>query len=621
MPSTVTPPTSPKKSSGKTGRRATAEEMASKQREISVSEFFAKNRHLLGFDNPRKALLTTVKEAVDNALDACEEGGILPDIAVELLQLAETRFKVTIRDNGPGIVRKQIENIFGKLLYGSKFHRMKMSRGQQGIGISAAGMYGLMTTGRPVLIISKTGRGKPSHEVLLKIDTARNRAEVISETEHLEDDVLFAEGHGTSVTIELEGRYQKGRASVDEYLEQTAIANPHARFTYVTPSNETIEYPRAVDELPPEAKEIKPHPKGIELGTLIQMLERTEKTQLGAFFKEDFCRVGPRIAKEICGHADLTDRTWIKQVGHAEAEALYQGIQAAKIMAPPTDCLVPIGTKAMLAGLLKEVKAEFFAASSRPAAVYRGNPFQIEVGIAFGGNLPGDELGRVIRFANRVPLLYQQSACCSFKAVIEAGWRNYGLQQARGSLPSGPVVIMIHMASTWVPFTSESKEAIADYDEIRKEMRLALQECGRKLGTYLRRRQKMRRESERRNVFARYIGEISMACERITGADAASIRDALESIASRKTAEADQQLDDEGRVIDNGGRLAGDDSVISIDAAADTPEAVAEAEQIAESLFAAPPMKTRGKIIKKSAQKTGKKTVKKKRTKTTGKSG
>ncbi|MDE0888136.1 MAG: DNA topoisomerase VI subunit B [Phycisphaerales bacterium] len=609
MPSTVTPPTSPKKSSGKTGSRATAEEMASKQREISVSEFFAKNRHLLGFDNPRKALLTTVKEAVDNALDACEEGGILPDIRVELLQLAETRFKVTIRDNGPGIVRRQIENIFGKLLYGSKFHRMKMSRGQQGIGISAAGMYGLMTTGQPVLIISKTGRRKPAHEVLLKMDTARNRAEVISETEHSEDDLLFADGHGTQVTIELEGRYQKGRASVDEYLEQTAIANPHAQFSYVTPANEKIEYPRAVDELPPEAKEIKPHPKGIELGTLIQMLERTEKTQLGAFFKEDFCRVGPRIAKEICGYANLTDRSWVKQVGHTEAEALYKGIQAVKIMSPPTDCLVPIGTKAMLAGLLKEVKAEFFAASSRPAAVYRGNPFQIEVGIAYGGNLPGDDLGRVIRFANRVPLLYQQSACCSFKAVIEAGWRNYGLQQARGSLPSGPVVVMIHMASTWVPFTSESKEAIADYDEIRKEMRLALQECGRKLGTYLRRRQKMRRESERRNVFTRYIGEISMACERITGSDAGGIRDALEAIAGRKTAEADQQLDDEGRVIDGGGRLAVDDSVIIIDASTESIEAGVEAEEVAEGLFAAPtpPMKTRGKILKKSRKKSGKK--------------
>ncbi len=623
MPSTVTPPTSPKKSSGKIGSRATAEEMASKQREISVSEFFAKNRHLLGFDNPRKALLTTVKEAVDNALDACEEGGILPDIRVELLQLAETRFKVTIRDNGPGIVRKQIENIFGKLLYGSKFHRMKMSRGQQGIGISAAGMYGLMTTGQPVLIISKTGRRKPSHEVLLKMDTARNRAEVISETEHAEDDVLFQDGHGTQVAIELEGRYQKGRASVDEYLEQTAIANPHARFTYVTPANEEIEYPRAVDELPPEAKEIKPHPKGIELGTLIQMLGRTGRTQLGAFFKEDFCRVGPRVAKQICAHADLTDRTWIKQVGHAEAEALYKGIQAAKIMSPPTDCLVPIGTKAMLAGLLKEVKAEFFAASSRPAAVYRGNPFQIEVGIAYGGNLPGDELGRVIRFANRVPLLYQQSACCSFKAVIEAGWRNYGLQQARGSLPSGPVVVMIHMASTWVPFTSESKEAIADYDEIRKEMRLALQECGRKLGTYLRRRQKMRRESERRNVFARYIGEISMACERITGSDAGEIRDALETIASRKTAEADQQLDDEGRVVEAGGGLAVDDSVIIIDSATDGVEAAAEAGEVAESLFSNSPSETgsRAKSVKKSGKKIGKKSVKKTGRKTGKKAG
>jgi DNA topoisomerase-6 subunit B len=401
--------------------------------------------------------------------------------------------------------------------------------------------------------------------VVLKMDTARNRAEVISETEHPEDDVLFPEGHGTQVTVELEGRYQKGRASVDEYLEQTAIANPHAKFTYLAPTNEDLEYPRAVNELPPEAKEIKPHPKGIELGTLIQMLERTEKNQLGAFFKEEFCRVGPRVAKEICTKADLTSRTWVKQVGHDDAERLFKAIQDVRIMAPPTDCLVPIGTKAMLAGLLKEVKAEFFAASSRPAAVYRGNPFLIEVGIAYGGQLAGDDLGRVIRFANRVPLLYQQSACCSFKAVVETGWRNYGMQQARGALPTGPLVVMIHMASTWVPFTSESKEAIADYDEIRKEMKLALQECGRKLGTYLRRRQRMRRESERRHVFARYIGEIAMACERITGSNAGEIKTALEEIAASKTAEADHQLDDEGRVIDDGGRLAGDDDVIILD--------------------------------------------------------
>ena len=544
---------------------ATAETMAASQREISVSEFFAKNRHLLGFDNPRKAMLTTVKEAVDNALDACEEGGILPTLKIQLLQIDETRFKIIVQDNGPGILRQQIENIFGKLLYGSKFHRMKMSRGQQGIGISAAGMYGLMTTGKPVKIISKTGRRKTAHEVVLKIDTSKNRAEVVSDTEHPEDNDLFPDGHGTIVAIELEAKYQKGRQSVDEYLEQTAIANPHAEFTYITPSNETIVFPRAMDELPEEAKEIKPHPKGIELGTLIQMLERTESNQLGGFLQKDFCRVGQQKAKQLAEAAGMTARTWVKNIGHAEAEKLYKSIQDTRITSPPTDCLVPIGSKALLAGLLKEVKAEFFAAATRPPSVYRGNPFQMEVAIAFGGELKSEETARVIRFANRVPLLYQQSACSSFKAITETGWKNYNLVQPRGGPPVGPLVIMVHMASVWVPFTSESKEAIADYDEIRKEMRLALQECGRKLGTYLRRRQRMKKESERRSIFERYIGEISTACNSITGVDPKKLYDALLKQAESKTEEADQFLDDEGKVIDGGGRLAKDDDVIILD--------------------------------------------------------
>jgi DNA topoisomerase-6 subunit B len=562
--------TSTRKKSG-TSAGSSAEQMASRQREISVSEFFAKNRHLLGFDNARKAMLTTVKEAVDNALDACEEAKVLPDIRVEILQLSETRFKITVRDNGPGIVRKQIENIFGKLLYGSKFHRMKMSRGQQGIGISAAGMYGLMTTGQPVVIITKTGPRKPAHEVILKMDTSKNRADVVSETEHPEVDHIFAEGHGTQVSIELEGRYLKGRQSIDEYLEQTAIANPHARITYVTPGNEEMEFPRAVDELPQEPTEIKPHPKGIELGTLIQMLERTESTKLGAFFKNEFCRVGPNVAKEICSRAGLTDRTWIKAVEHQDAEKLYSAIQDVRIMSPPTNCLVPIGSKSLLAGLLKEVKAEFFTATCRPPAVYRGNPFQIEVGLAYGGSLPGDDHARILRFANRVPLLYQQSACCSFKAAIEATWKNYGLTQPRGSVPVGPMVIMIHMASVWVPFTSESKEAIADYDEIRKEIKLALQECGRKLGTYIRRRQRMRRESDRRSVFERYIGEIARGCESITGSDAKSIYDALLELSETKTAQADQVLDDEGRVVEEVGRLSRDEDVVILEDAREGP--------------------------------------------------
>ncbi|MBX3358968.1 MAG: DNA topoisomerase VI subunit B [Phycisphaeraceae bacterium] len=598
-------------SSRKQSARVTAETMAGRQRDISVSEFFAKNRHLLGFDNPRKALLTTVKEAVDNSLDACEEAGILPDVTVviEDLQperpttLKSSRYRLTIVDNGPGIVKKQVEHIFGRLLYGSKFHRLKMSRGQQGIGISAAGMYGLITTGKPMVIHTRPSANKPAHHIELAMNTKTNRAEVTVDTETRdfpperlrglspgtrEEWFLRAADYptGTSVSIELEGRYQRGRGSVDEFLELTAIANPHARITFVPPSKEsaaeeddipllkdgksaeapaapepekTLEangvtlFPRGVSELPPETKEIQPHPKGIELGILLQMLKEAEEERRGyslfSFLQDKFSRVSAATASSLCAKVKLTSRTKVTDVDHALAEKLFRELQDARLPPPPTDCLAPIGVRQLLAGMLKGVKAEFYAASSRDAAVYRGRPFQIEAAIAFGGELVAEETARVIRFANRVPLLFQQSACSSFKAVVETSWKNYNLQHPRGSLPVGPLVIMIHMASVWVPFTSESKEAIADYDEIRKEMKLALMECGRKLGTYLRKRQAMRRQSERRDVFERYIGEIAKAVHAINGTDAKRLYDALLEQARVRTAVADQVLDDEGKVV------------------------------------------------------------------------
>ncbi len=572
------------------GQPVTAETLAGKQREISVSEFFAKNRHLLGFDNPRKALLTTVKEAVDNSLDACEEAGILPEIAVtieHLPQIGEGRYRITIEDNGPGVVRRQIDNIFGKLLFGSKFHRLKMSRGQQGIGISAAGMYGLMTTGRPMVIVTRPKKGRPAHHVELAMDTTKNRPEVSVDVET--DD--FPDHTGTRVTIELEARYTRGRTSVDEYLEQTAIANPHARFVYRPPSTkpaadeddsqhtlhpgeaapsgpaapeiphadaldrttqvgDVIVFPRGVKELPPEPIEIKPHPQGVELGTLMRMFKQTEHSNLGGFLEGEFSRVSNAKAQEIATAANLTPRTRVSGLGHKEAEALYKAIQATRLQSPPLNCLAPIGPRQILAGLLKGVRAEFYTASTRPPAVYRGNPFQIEVGVAFGGELPADQPARVIRFANRVPLLYQQSACASFKAVLETTWRNYGLSQSRGAVPEAPLVVMIHMASVWVPFTSESKEAIADYDEIRKEMRLALQECGRKLATYLRRRQRIRREGARRDIFERYIPEVVRALTAIKpDLNADRLAKDLQNVARTRTEVADEEFDEEGRRI------------------------------------------------------------------------
>src|SRR2546425_9996519 len=288
-----------------------AVEMGARQREISVSEFFTKNRHLLGFDNPRKALLTCVKEAVDNALDAAEEAGILPDVLVNV-EVAPangappppsqaTRFRVIVTDNGPGIVRQQIPPIFAKLLYGSKFHRLRMSRGQQGIGISAAGMYAQLTTGKPVQITSRTGARASAHYFEVSIDTKKNEPRIFENKK-----IEWEHPRGTQVTLEIEGRYQKGRASVDEYLEQTAIANPHVKLVYLTPESETREYPRTIQELPPQPKEIKPHPYGIEFGMLLRMLHDTKSHWLSGFLSGDFSRVSPALAQEIAKTARLS---------------------------------------------------------------------------------------------------------------------------------------------------------------------------------------------------------------------------------------------------------------------------------------------------------------------------
>ncbi len=643
-------------------RRSTAESMATKQRDISVSEFFAKNKHLLGFDNPRKALLTTVKEAVDNSLDACEEAGIVPEIWVELEATESGRYRVSVQDNGPGIVKKQIPLIFGKLLYGSKFHRLRMSRGQQGIGISAAGMNGMLTTGKPMKIISKTGSSKPLHYFELQVDTKKNRPEIINGKgegidippgkkglEYIRQQEISwhseyptTEGHaseeltsGTRVTIELAAVYKRGRGSVDEYLEQTAIANPHVTFHYRDPEGNAVSYHRSTFDLPKEAKEIKPHPYGVELGRLVTMLTEDRGATLTSFLSSEFSCVTPAVARKICQTAKLSPRARAAKVGHAEADRLYKAIQETRIRPPSTDCIVPIGTQLLLKGISHVVPGEFYASASRPPAVYRGNPFVIEVAIAYGGvaqaqkvtrdvldemlngsdartvrkflmdNFPGiggDTADKIIkeskmptrrspskmnkaereallealhgisisdgqsmqlmRFANRVPLQFQQGACAITQAILGTNWRSYGLTQSRGNMPSGPVSIMVHIASVWVPFTSESKEAVANYPEIEKELKLGLQAVGRKLSMYLRRRQKVRDEGERRLTFMRYLQEVAKSVSAINGKDASKVLKNLQELAVSRTREADVKLDRHGKPIEEEPLDLGEDVLI-----------------------------------------------------------
>jgi DNA topoisomerase-6 subunit B len=504
----------PARTSRAKGPRTKAHDLAEKQREISVSEFFAKNRHLLGFDSKRKALLTTVKEAVDNALDACEEAEILPDLTVrvEAVKNEEDRYIVAVADNGPGIVDNQIDNVFAKLLYGSKFHRLRQSRGQQGIGISAAGMYGQMTTGAPTIIRTRIGARHDAREVGLRIDTHKN---VPVRTKHKVID--WDRKHGTEVVIELEARYHKGRGSVPEFLAQVAIANPHVNITYYGPDKKTPDtYERATKVMPEPAKEIKPHPHGVELGFLMKMMKATKSTKLSAFLHADFSRVSTPVARDICARAKVDPDSRVKSLEHKSAEAIFRAIQNTRLMNPPTDCVSPIGEALIQKGLSKEIgEAEFFVSRTRSPSVYRGNPFQVEVGVALGGDLPADDPARLMRFANRVPLQHQPGACAITKSVIDVDWKGYGLQQPRGSMPIGPVIIMVHVASAWVPFTSESKEAVASYPEILKELKLCLQECGRQMQKHLRRRARVADEMKKRAYIEKYIPHIGAALKEI----------------------------------------------------------------------------------------------------------
>lgn len=516
----------PRRSRAAAGEYGTAESIAQKQREISVSEFFAKNRHMLGFDSPTRAILTAVKEAVDNSLDACEEAGIAPDILVEIHELSENRYRLVVEDSGPGIVKQQVPKIFGKLLYGSKFHELRQSRGQQGIGISAAVMYSQLTTGKAVKITSRTGAKTKAHLYELQIDTKKNAPIVLDDGA-----VEWEREHGTRIDMELEAIYQKGKRSVDQYLHQVALANPHADIRFIAPKSDPVHYTRLSDQLPPPSVPIRPHPYGVELGVLIEMMQGSGARNVQSFLSNEFSRMSAKTAEEVLTLARVPVNTRPAKVSRDQAEAIIKAFPRVKIMRPPTDVLSVVGEELLIKSLQREIKADFYTAVSRPPTVYRGNPFQVEVALAYGGGeMSGDEIVTLYRFANRAPLIYQQNACAITSAVMGTAWRSYGIDQSKGALPTAPMIILAQIASVWVPFTSESKEAVAHYDEIVKEMKLAVQECGRRLGAYIRRGARLRDEEKKRSYIEKYIPHIGIALQEILGISEKEEKDVVDTL-------------------------------------------------------------------------------------------
>ncbi len=494
-----------------------AEELAKKQREIAISEFFERNKHILGFDSPTKALITSVKEAVDNALDVTEECDILGNILIDVERIDKDEYRVAVEDNGPGIVKKEVANVFARLLYGSRFSSRRQTRGQQGLGISGVILYGQITTGKPAIIKTKTEKMDVAYQIQLMIDTRKNRPHIVKE-----DFVPWDKPHGTRVEIFVKGRFIGGKQSIQEYLKSTAIVNPHVRMTYTPPEgNQTISE-RVTEDLPRKTIEIPPHPYGLELGTLLRMCKETKSYKFSSFLSEEFDRISTRVAKEICEAAGIDPGMKPKTISLDQAKAVMKAIKKVKIMSPRTDCLSPIGERLIKKGLknvLGSLRPEFYAPPiTREPSVYQGTPFQVEVGIAFGGDIAADQPVEVLRYANRVPLMYQGGACAITQAVANVDWRRYGLEQRGGQgIPYGPAIILVHVASAKVPFTSEAKEAISNVPELMMEIELALKECGRRLKTHINKKVRKTKAREKFDIVQKVLPQIATKSAKIVG--------------------------------------------------------------------------------------------------------
>jgi len=484
-------------------------------RDISVGEFFARNKQLLGFNSPKRAILTTVKEAVDNSLDACEEAEILPEISVMIESVEDSVVRVTVSDNGPGIPYEHAPAVFGKLLFGSRFHKFAQSRGQQGIGISAAVLYAMLTTGEATEILVKTRESDKANKWKLYLNISNNTPKILSTEEFKWD-----RESGVQVSLVLKAQLTSGPWSVREYLQQTSLVNPHATIKYKSPEEEIV-LERTSDELPHRPKAINPHPHGLDFGLFSEAC-KDYPGSVGDFLAGSLSGISTSNINKLCKALGRIKTKEIAKLAIAQptiVKQMYDELQGMKLQPPDLDCISPIGEIGMLLGLPRLLKSDYVVVDSRPPAIYSGTPFLVETGLI---HAPGEQ-NRLYRFANKVPLLYKSGACVITDAAKEVNWKAYQLSQTKATLPEN-VILFAHVASPYVPFESESKEAIADYPEILNELKLSFQACGRDLKKHLDKLAKVRAAKERMDYTKKFAPHCATAIGQILDMSAKNIK-------------------------------------------------------------------------------------------------
>ena len=466
--------------------------------EISPADFFYRNRDIAGFTNPVRSTYMTVRELLENSLDSCEEVGILPDVYARMKVIRHEEEKeiieLTVSDNGRGIPPDMVPNAFGQILFGSKYV-LRQSRGTFGLGGKMAYLYGQITTNEPLRVVA--GDGERGSEFRLMIDISENKPKVFSR----KDFKLKRKWRGVQVSFLFEGNYIRAAPKIIDYFSQTAMVAPYANLTFVDPSGQLYRFTRSTTKMPKPPKVTRPHPHGLDVEMLSRMIAVSKRRDLFSFLSGQFERVGRKTAKKFMKAFSISNSK-PKDLTHKDVVSLARNLVSYKEFLPPDpSSLSPLGEDLFKEGIEKELSPEFTAVETRKPSAYSGHPFIVEVAIAYGGSIPASSGMSLYRFANRIPLLYDESADVSWKVVHEEmNWRRYSL-----SPDADPVAVFVHICSTKVPYKTVGKEYIADRPEIEHEILNGLRNVARDLFLYLSKRRRIGIQKKRVNMFEKYL--------------------------------------------------------------------------------------------------------------------
>ncbi len=483
---------------------------------ISAAEFFYKNKEIAGFSNPARALYQTVRELVENSLDATENYGILPRIKVSIREMEVVPegayYEVIVEDNGVGIPPKYVPQAFAQLLFSSKYV-LKQSRGMFGLGAKMALLYAQITTGQPAEVVVAPIKSKRVYGFKLKIDIGENRPVVLgfSTTSNISGT------HGTSVRLITLGDWSRSKQRIYEYMKRTAIVAPYAEILFRDPEGNYLLFERSIEKLPPPARETLPHPHGVDIETMKSVLKSMPNSPLAETLVKSFQGVGTATALRILEEARLDPEKMSGDLAEQEVEALVRVMRSYRDVKPPrADHLSYLGEEIIVAGLKKVFEPEFVAAVTRRPSVYEGHAFVVEAGVAYGGKVPVADRPLVLRYANKIPLLYDEGSDVVFKIIDEKRGIDFKVYEVE--FPA-PLIILTHICSTKIPYKGVGKEAVADVPEIEEEVEAALRGVLRELRSYILRKRRELEEVERAVEIAKYIPEVASSLSKMYGVD------------------------------------------------------------------------------------------------------